>query len=192
MLMARLKPVVVLVLVASVFGTGVALFKDRAWADEKPAKKASPVQPQAQNRKKLNVLLKERRAFAKEQCEVWTRKAIGYLEDAASRRRPRGRAANVLDPDGEKANNLQLELNPLRVSDAQVHLYQWAQRLLTAELDLSDKQADRVAAYEAHVLRMKEVEDDFNKRVEKGNVYAAEATFHRLEAEIMLEREMVH
>jgi hypothetical protein len=60
-------------------------------------------------------------------------------------------------------------------------------------LELSDKKADRVAAYKAHLQRMKELEDEVKKEVEgfkgsEGVTDVAESKFHRLEAEIMLER----
>jgi hypothetical protein len=63
--------------------------------------------------------------------------------------------------------------------------------LLAAELALADKHADRVAVQEANVLRMKEMEEAFRKSFKKGqpNLYTAEAAFHRLQAQIMLERE---
>jgi hypothetical protein len=187
MLMSKLETGVALVLMVSVIGTGAALINYRAWADEKSAKNAPPKPAEAQDGEKLKALLKERRAFAKGEFDSWKRDAVSYVnyltdldQEAALRRGPQ--------PRGDSA-----ALEHLRVFNAQLHLYQWSQRLLTAELELSDKKADRVAAYEVHLLRMKELEDVFKKAAEraKAGAYAAayaEAKFHRLEAEIMLER----
>ena len=60
----------------------------------------------------------------------------------------------------------------------------WAQRLLAAELDLSENRAGRVAAYERHLARMKKLEASDKRPVE----VAATSKFHRLSAEVLLER----
>jgi hypothetical protein len=60
---------------------------------------------------------------------------------------------------------------------------------LKAELEMSEKLADRVKAYESHLLRMKELEGLYKDKI-KGGLAAdvATAEFYRLDAEVMLER----
>jgi hypothetical protein len=181
--MSRFKTVMALVLAVGVIGTGAALVNYSAWADEKPAKNPAPPLAEAENGEKLNALLKERRAFAKKQFDSWKKSAFQLRED--EKKRPR-LARNLKEPPGW------VYVESLEVFNAQGHIYLWAQRLLTAELELGDKKAHRLAAYKAHLLRMREVEDFYKKGVkeneEKSNPYSAEAKFHRLNAEIMLER----
>jgi hypothetical protein len=200
MLVRRLTTVVALVLLVSVIGDGAFLIYKRSWADEKPAKKAPPAEPVAQNQVKLKALLTERRKVAKRQLDAWKNRAISYLADARAEKLQKEKKLKGVNANPLEGKEIRLWslMNPLHVSDIQLHLYQWAQRLLTAELELADKQADRVAVYEAHVLRLKELEEEF-KKMEQAfkkedkegqlNVYSAEAAFHRLQAQIMLERE---
>jgi hypothetical protein len=187
MLMLRSNIVVGLVLVVSVIGASAALVNYRAWADEKPGKDAPPRPAEAQNGEKLKALLLERRAFAKQQFDSSRQHAIESLKEIAALSKGVSRSGHV-SPEIIS----QFHRARVRVLDAQ-KLYRWSQRLLTAELELSDKKADRVAAYEAHLKRMKEVEDVIKMEVEgvKGSEGVAdevEGKFHRLEAEIMLER----
>jgi len=150
------------------------------------------VPAEAQNGDKLKALLRERRAFAKQQFDSSRRYATESLKEFVSLSKSAERLGR-LPAQGAQDIITQSQRARIRLLDAQ-KLSRWAQRLLTAELELSDKKADRVAAYEAHLKRMKEVEDEFKKEVEgvKGGEgvadLAAEAKFHRLEAEIMLER----
>jgi hypothetical protein len=193
MLMSKLKTAAALALVVSLLGGGAALVSYRAWADEKPAKKAAPVPAEAQNGEKLKALLRERRAFAKQQFDSSRRYATESLKEFVSLSKSAERLGR-LPAQGAQDIITQSQRARIRLLDAQ-KLSRWAQRLLTAELELSDKKADRVAVYEAHLKRMKEVEDEFKKEVEgvKGGEgvadLAAEVKFHRLEAEILLERE---
>jgi hypothetical protein len=192
MLMLRSKMVVGLVLVASVIGATTALINYRAWAEEKPGKNAPPRPAEAQNGGKLKALLQERRAFAKQQFDSSRRYATESLKEFISLSKTAERLGR-LPAQGAQDIITQSQRARIRLLDAQ-KLSRWAQRLLTAELELSDKKADRLAAYEAHLKRMKEVEDEFKKEVEgvKGGEGVAdldaEVKFHRLEAEIMLER----
>ena len=148
---------------------------------------------EAQNGDKLKALLQERRAFAKQQFDASRRYATESLKEFVSLSKSAERLGR-LPAQGAQDIITQSQRARIRLLDAQ-KLSRWAQRLLTAELELSDKKADRVAVYEAHLKRMKEVEDEFKKEVEgvKGGEgvadLAAEAKFHRLEAEILLERE---
>lgn len=70
-------------------------------------------------------------------------------------------------------------------------VYRWSCRWLDAERELSDRPADRVAAYEAHLARMRELESVVRDRWKNRYVSADEATaaqFYRIEAEIWLAR----
>jgi hypothetical protein len=151
------------------------------------------VPAEAQNGEKLKALLRERQAFAKQQFDASRRYATESLKEFVSLSKAAERLGR-LPAQGAQDIITQSQRARIRLLDAQ-KLSRWAQRLLTAELELSDKKADRVAAYEAHLKRMKEVEDEFKKEVEgvKGGEgvadLAAEVKFHRLEAEIILERE---
>jgi hypothetical protein len=175
--------------VVSVIGAAVVLVSFRARADEKPGKDAPRKPAEAQSGEKLKALLQERRAFAKQQFDSSRRdasevlKAFAFLKDKADQL---GQARTEED----KRIISQLQMARLLLPNAQQQLYRWAQRLLAAELERSDKKADRVAAYEAHLQRMKEVEDEIKKGVKGGEdvVEVTEGKFHRLEAEIMLER----
>jgi hypothetical protein len=183
-----------LVLMASVLGTGSTLVGFAAWAAEQAAKTA-PGPAETGNGKKLKALLMERRASAKERFD-WSK---GHAFDARAaegkgRERERQARGRRLPPElrdpGTPDFGALLQVLVLDTADSQAQLYQWARRLLIAEEELSDNKAERVAAYEAHLQRMKEVEDFFKKQAgdDETDRFAAEAKFHRLEAEIMLER----
>lgn len=186
MLVSRFKTVLTLVLAVSAVGAGVALVSDRVSADEKPAQKAPTAPSEAQNGEKLKALLTERRTSAEEQFNAWQKKVTGVLRrnnERQARFPPAAAAAN-------RQVSLELSLDSLRLSDAQAHLYLWAKRLLNAELELCDKQAERVAAYERYLIRVKASEKVFKEEAKnaEADVYVAAAKFHRLDAEIMLER----
>jgi hypothetical protein len=66
----------------------------------------------------------------------------------------------------------------------------WSVNWLKAQLKLCDKKADVIAAYEAHLERMKQVEDAGKQKFEAGAVAGSQyyqATYYRIEAEIWLE-----
>jgi hypothetical protein len=70
-------------------------------------------------------------------------------------------------------------------------LYRWSCRWLDAEREMSDKQEDRVAAYKAHLRRMRELESVARDRFRNHFVPVEEDTaaqFYRAEAEVWLER----
>jgi RNA polymerase sigma factor (sigma-70 family) len=67
-----------------------------------------------------------------------------------------------------------------------------ARRVLTAELERSEKKEDRVTAYEAYLERVTDTAKRVKARFDAGQMTQAdakEAEYYRLEAEIMLERE---
>jgi hypothetical protein len=70
-------------------------------------------------------------------------------------------------------------------------LYRWSCRWLDAEREMSGRQEDRIAAYQAHLRRMRELErvarDRFRNRFVPVDEDTA-AQFYRAEAEIWLER----
>ncbi len=66
-----------------------------------------------------------------------------------------------------------------------------SKRWLSAKLELSNKNQDRIAALDAHFERMKEIESENQRRFDAGKVNImdlAQAKFYRLDAEIELER----
>jgi hypothetical protein len=134
---------------------------------------------QAQNREKLKGLLAEQRAFVKKQFDAWKntvltqRKAVRELATSP-----------FADLRGKEAARQKLARSDFGDSNGQLQQYKWAHRLLTAELELAQTKADRVAVHEAHLLRMKQMEEECKK-----GPNAVEAAFQRLQAQIMLERE---
>jgi RNA polymerase sigma factor (sigma-70 family) len=67
-----------------------------------------------------------------------------------------------------------------------------SKRLLKAELELSEKKADRLAAYEQFVKLTKEIAEICKRKFEAGRISQADlaqAEYERLDAEIALERE---
>jgi hypothetical protein len=70
-------------------------------------------------------------------------------------------------------------------------LYRWSCRWLDAEREMNDKQEDRIAAYKAHLRRMRELERVARDRFRNHYVPVEEDTaaqFYRAEAEVWLER----
>jgi RNA polymerase sigma factor (sigma-70 family) len=66
-----------------------------------------------------------------------------------------------------------------------------SRRLLQAEVESSQKRPDQIAAYEAHLKRMKEAEELNQARFNAGRIMVqdlAQSTYYRVEAEIWLER----
>jgi RNA polymerase sigma factor (sigma-70 family) len=67
-----------------------------------------------------------------------------------------------------------------------------SRNLLRAQVERSDNRADRLAAYEAHLQRMKDIADVAKIKLDAGKMAASDfedAECHRIEAEILLERE---
>ena len=70
-------------------------------------------------------------------------------------------------------------------------LYRWSCRWLDAEREMSGRQEDRIAAYRAHLRRMRDLERVARDRFRNRFVPVEEDTaaqFYRAEAEIWLER----
>ncbi len=76
------------------------------------------------------------------------------------------------------------KIGPSQPLDAE-KLYQWSRRWLEAQQDLALKKADRVAAAEAHLARMRRLEQTMRDlaRKEVAPYEVAGAEFYRLEAE---------
>jgi hypothetical protein len=169
--MSKSKTAKALLLVVSLIGAGVTLVEFHVYAGDKPA----PSSPDTKEPEKLKTLLKQRLEFAKESFDAHQKGALTW-KDSAERARAR------IGPGGTGDRSL---INDLRAANVEASmardaLYRWAQRLLEAELDMSDKVADRVIVYKGHLVRMKKLEDLFKDE--------GEAKFHRLDAEVLLER----
>jgi hypothetical protein len=70
-------------------------------------------------------------------------------------------------------------------------LYRWSCRWLDAEREMSGRQEDQIAAYRAHLRRMRELERVARDRFRNRFVAVEEDTaaqFYRAEAEVWLER----
>jgi hypothetical protein len=68
-------------------------------------------------------------------------------------------------------------------------LYRWSLRWLEAEKDLSDQQADRVAAYQGHYDRMRDLDRLIRRLHTSGQSTIEEASaaeYYRVEAEVWL------
>jgi vacuolar-type H+-ATPase subunit I/STV1 len=77
------------------------------------------------------------------------------------------------------------------VSDSLDKYLQWSQRVLRTELELAEKKADRIAAWEAQLKRTKQVEELAQNQVKVGlvpNTWVFEAKYQRQSAEIGLTR----
>jgi hypothetical protein len=70
-------------------------------------------------------------------------------------------------------------------------VYEWSMRLLVAQFEIAEGYTDCVAIFEAHLGRMKELEERVNAHYRIGRVTdlaQMNAVFHRLEAEAWLVR----
>ncbi len=84
-----------------------------------------------------------------------------------------------------------VDLKRLRAAEMATdeRLMWWSERWLNAELALSEKPADRTAALEAHVKRLKELETIFEAYAKTGQARESDAqaaTYFRADAEIRL------
>lgn len=165
--MSKPKAAFVSFLVVSLVSAGAALAALRAHAGQEPGA--------VQKAETLEALLKQRRDFAKEMFDA-------HRKGALARRNTIDRLREQIGPSGTGDRNLILDMHigNLEATSAQDQVYRWAQRLLTTEVDISDTLVGRVAAYEGHLLRMKELETAFKQH--------PEAKYHRLEAEVLLQR----
>jgi tetratricopeptide (TPR) repeat protein len=133
---------------------------------------------------KLTAVLKERLTLTQKRFESWKKEMVELVAEQERNRDPYENVGGliIIHPPEVTAARERLALS---ITRAQTQLYLWAERLLTAELELCDQKTARVAAYEAHLLRMQKAQDELKSR----SVDAHEAAFRRLEAEIRLERE---
>ena len=156
-------------------GKGDASNNAKAVGAEAKPDKAEAAPAAEKKADKMKTLLEQRRDFAKDAFEAWLKGAVSYRESANEMRRRIG-------PGGTGDRNViaALQAASMQASNTQDAVYRWAQRLLAAELDLSDKVSDRVATYERHSKRMKQLEKVFPED--------AESKFHSLDAEVLLER----
>jgi len=98
----------------------------------------------------------------------------------------------LLDQRLEAARSVfEVDLKRLKAAEMATdeRLMWWSERWLNAELALSEKPAERTAALEAHVQRMKELErifDGYAKTGQSRESDAQAATYFRAEAEIRL------
>jgi len=110
-------------------------------------------------------------------------------------------AANDPVPDLKELLKARLEVaqegmrvaeNELQAGRASVKdTFVWSRRLLEAQLAVSEKKTERVAAHEAYLKRAKAVEQMAKAQFDAGRVTVKdylEAKFDRLEAEIGLKR----
>jgi hypothetical protein len=68
----------------------------------------------------------------------------------------------------------------------------WLKRLLESDLELATNKAARVKAYQDHLLRMREYEENAQKQYQAGRIPASaqlEAKYLWMEAELWLARE---
>jgi tetratricopeptide (TPR) repeat protein len=144
----------------------------------KPAHAEARELLQMARKEKLQLLLKQRQVMANKEFDSWQQ----LISDHASRSSNEFHATGGVPIYSDGAIAAARE----GLIRSQVNLYLWAQRLLTVELEVCDNKTARVAAYEAHLLRMKKVEGYVRGKYAPAET---EAGFHRLEAEIMLERE---
>jgi hypothetical protein len=89
--------------------------------------------------------------------------------------------------EGMRVAEKELQAGRASVKDTFV----WSRRLLEAQLAVSEKKAERVAAHEAYLQRAKAVEEMAKALFDAGRVTVKdylEAKFDRLEAEIGLKR----
>ena len=148
-------------------------------ADDPETKKPGGVATNAPAGERLKTLLRERRDLAEAQFEVWQKGEIQWKESLE-------RTRKAIGPGGTGDRNMiaNVEMHQNYYDKARAEVNDWVQRLLAAELDLSENRAARLAAYERHLLRMKKLEG-FDKWPDE---IAANSKYHRLNAEVLLER----
>jgi RNA polymerase sigma factor (sigma-70 family) len=173
------------VLLAGTAAAFVATAGDPPGSSPPPEKKAAK-EPAAGAPKgdRMNALLKERRDYARAQFEIW---------EKASRERMQavGRVRERIGPGGTGDRNVIAEqhMTIAEFDKSCDQVFVWAQRLLESEVALSgNEKAARIAAYETHLTRMKAVEERLGKPEYANWVPATSAKYHRLDAEVLLER----
>jgi hypothetical protein len=172
MFMTRLK-IVVVVLLAVALCAGAGVLGYRTVAAEPPAVKradGSKSPAGAENEKKAKA--EDEKRVAEERAEK-IRHLLADRIDAAREE------WDALRKQFEKGKEVLSDLGAA------------SQRLLIAEREATDKKADQIAAWEAHLGRVKEVEEIVKERFDAGTTSQqdyARARYYRLDAEIGLER----
>ncbi|QJW93602.1 RNA polymerase sigma factor [Frigoriglobus tundricola] len=149
--------------------------------EEKAAKGPAAEAPKGD---RLKALLKERRDYARDQFEIWEKASRERMQTVDQKRERIGSAGTN---DTNLITDYRLAIAEFEKSCDQ--LFVWARYLLESEVALSgNERAARIAAYEVHLARIKAVEKRLGKP-EYGNwVPATAAKYHRLDAEVLLER----
>jgi len=174
------------VLLAGTAAAFVATAGDPPGSPPPPAKKAAK-EPAAGAQKgdRMSALLRERRDYAGAQFEIWEKASRERMQVVGTVRE------RIAATGGTSDRNLRDEQNMAIAQFEQScdQLFVWAQRLLESEVALSgNEKAARIVAYETHLTRMKAVEERLGKP-EYGNwTPATTAKYHRLDAEVLLER----
>jgi hypothetical protein len=91
--------------------------------------------------------------------------------------------------DAARKTYLVMWLNYRESRASEETLYRWSRRWLEAERQLSERQADQVAAFEGHLERMQELESIIRKMQRSGvtTIYQVSAAeYYRVEAEMWL------
>jgi tetratricopeptide (TPR) repeat protein len=130
----------------------------------------------------LKAALKARREVAQKEFDLRRQAVVEFDRKSIERREP--------GPFSNPGSTGSVGAPPDTCRDEEM-LYNWALRLLKADLELSDQPADRVKAYESHLLRMKELEEFYMSKKKQGWIREADvatAEYYRLDAEVMLER----
>ena len=180
MLMSKRKTAVAFIVLVGLISAGAAARTYSVWAAEEPdAKKAVAVPAKVPAGERLKGLLQERRDLAASQFELWQKGELQWKESLDKTRQAFG-----LGGTGDRDVIANLHMLQDYYDKARAEVNEWAQRLLMAELDLCENRAARLAAYERHLVRMKKLEAS-DKRVDE---VAAVSKFHRLSAEVLLER----
>ena len=131
------------------------------------------------------------RAF-QEEIEADRKLAIELLKDSDAG--VRFQAASGLVRAGVKDSvptlmRLMTDAPPPLAYQSEDLLYRWSLRWLEAERELSDQQADQVAAYQAHFERMRDLDRIIRRLHGSGQTTIEEASateYYRVEAEIWL------
>lgn len=91
----------------------------------------------------------------------------------------------------QEANNAIKTMRKNRENASAEQVYRWSRRLMEAEMEMSEKKADQIAAVNAYLLRMKEIEKLAKEGYQQGEVGYLElvdAKWYVLEAESLLSR----
>jgi RNA polymerase sigma factor (sigma-70 family) len=168
MYMTKIKAAAAMVLLLATMGGGVGFYYLKAQAPLAPQIKATDKQPEAakpakEGKERIKELLEKRKERAEKEWTIrWNLYKVGSNEPGSG-----------------------TPITLTQVIAASKHL-------LKAEAELSDKRADRVAAHERNVERLKEIAEVSQVQFKVGRLFeaaVAQAQYEQLDAEIALERE---